>query len=32
MLRKIDAGELLHEPTRLSVKEYLEHWLETAVK
>jgi len=32
MLRKLDTGELLHEPSRLSVKEYLEHWLETAAK
>jgi integrase len=32
MLRKIDTGELLHEPTRMSVKEYLEHWLETAAR
>jgi integrase len=32
MLRKLDTGELLHEPSRLSVQEYLEHWLETAAK
>jgi len=32
MLRKLDMGELLHEPTRMSVKEYLEHWLETAAR
>ena len=32
MLRKLDTGELLHEPTRLTVKEYLEHWLVTAAK
>ncbi|MEX2535805.1 MAG: tyrosine-type recombinase/integrase [Trueperaceae bacterium] len=32
MLRKLDTGELLHEPTRLTVKEYLMHWLETAAK
>ena len=32
MLRKLGTGELLHEPSRLSVKEYLEHWLETAAK
>lgn len=32
MLRKLDTGELLYEPTRLSVQEYLEHWLETAAK
>ena len=32
MLRKLDIGELLYEPSRLSVKEYLEHWLDTAAK
>lgn len=32
MLRKLDTGELLHEPTRLTVNEYLDHWLETSVK
>ena len=32
MLRKLDTGELLHEPSRLTIKEYLEHWLETAAK
>jgi integrase len=32
LLRKLDTGELLHEPTRLTVKAYLEHWLETAAK
>lgn len=32
LLRKLDTGELLLEPSRLSVKEYLEHWLETAAK
>lgn len=32
MLRKLDTGELLHEPSRLSAKEYLEYWLETAAK
>lgn len=32
MLRKLDTGELLFEPSRLSVKEYLEHWLDNAAK
>ncbi len=32
MLRKLDMGELLHEPTQLTVKDYLEHWLDNAAK
>lgn len=32
MLRKLDTGEMLLEPTKMSVKEYLEHWLTTAAK
>ena len=32
MLRKKDMGELLLEPVRMTVKEYLEHWLEIAAK
>lgn len=32
LLRKLDTGEFLHEPTRLTVKAYLEHWLEIAAK
>ena len=32
LLRKLDMGELVLEPTHMSVKEYLEHWLEVAAK
>ncbi len=32
LLRKQDMGEMLIEPVRQTVKEYLEHWLETAAK
>lgn len=32
LLRKRDMGELLIEPTRMTVREYLEHWLEAAAK
>lgn len=32
MLRKLDMGELLIEPVRQTLKEYLEHWLEAAAK
>lgn len=32
LLRKLDMGELVLEPTHMSVQEYLEHWLEVAAK
>jgi integrase len=32
MLRKLDMGEMLIEPVRQTLQEYLEHWLETAAK
>ena len=32
LLRKLDMGELVLEPTRMNIKEYLEYWLETAAK
>ena len=32
LLRKRDMGELVLEPTRMTVREYLEHWLETAAR
>lgn len=32
MLRKLDTGELLLEPTQVTVQEYLEHWLEISAQ
>lgn len=32
LLRKRDIGELVIEPTRLNVQQYLEYWLNTAAK
>ena len=32
MLRKLDTGDLLLEPTAMTLAEYLEYWLETSAK
>ncbi len=32
MLHKLDMGELLLKPTTMTVRSYLEHWLETAAR